>query len=120
MVSSAEYKNESTDDQFPGIKDLQDNGNNEVIMFVNLVTTSVGTSVNMLFHRRKPTQEDKLIKNHKLQIKDFTTLGEVPTQHQPFFVDPGQKSLYSAASPGFDYGERATSPTSFNILALCK
>lgn len=70
MVSSAEYKNESTNDPFRSIQELQGNGNNQV-MFANLVTSD-GTSANMVFHRRKPSQEDTLIRKHKLQMKDFT------------------------------------------------
>ncbi|KAL0146424.1 hypothetical protein V8B55DRAFT_1431939 [Mucor lusitanicus] len=104
---------------FESIQELQGNGNNQV-MFANLVTSD-GTSANMVFHRRKPSQEDTLIRNHKLQMKDFT-LDEVLTHYQPFFVDPGRKSLYTAVSPDFNYWERAALPsfTDFGSLQVRK
>lgn len=74
------------------------NGKNE-ILFGNVIKSD-GFCVNFLFYRRlklKQDDEDMIsIPNYDLELQDFT-LQEIQKVYRPRFLNPGRKSVFTAA-----------------------
>ncbi|ORE11873.1 hypothetical protein BCV72DRAFT_331883 [Rhizopus microsporus var. microsporus] len=75
------------------VDDLLPNQNNK-IMFANTVKSD-GFSVDFVFNKRT-TKDTSLIANIDLKLEDFG-LEEVKQAYQPMFLDPGRKSVFTAA-----------------------
>ncbi|ORE01021.1 hypothetical protein BCV72DRAFT_177730, partial [Rhizopus microsporus var. microsporus] len=75
------------------VDDLLPNQNNKV-MFANTVKSD-GFSVDFVFNKRT-TKDTSLIANIDLKLEDFG-LEEAKQAYQPMFLDPGRKSVFTAA-----------------------
>jgi hypothetical protein len=70
------------------------NGQNDVL-FGNTVKSD-GFCVDFLFYKRAYSQTEDTIENHDVSLEDFT-FEEVKQYYRPSFLDPGRKSVYTAA-----------------------
>ena len=72
------------------------NGENKAL-FGNIIRSD-GFAVDFLFYRREFDRDDdqSLIINHDLGVADFS-LDEVTKLYSPEFIDPGRKSVFTAA-----------------------
>ncbi|KAI8973180.1 hypothetical protein BDF20DRAFT_945378 [Mycotypha africana] len=72
------------------------------VMFRNMVRSD-GFTVDFLFSRKKKTKEDMTIHNHTLPLEDFS-YNEVQDNYRPAFLDPGRRSVFTAAI-GLDHNK---------------
>ncbi|KAI7900981.1 uncharacterized protein BX663DRAFT_438345, partial [Cokeromyces recurvatus] len=86
--------------------DLEPNGNNDVL-FGNIIRSD-GFDLDCLFYKRKMTIKD-LINGLQIKLSDFN-YQEVQQQYQPVFIDPGRKSVFTAADKFFLYQGRQRAP----------
>ncbi|GAA5794871.1 hypothetical protein HPULCUR_000219 [Helicostylum pulchrum] len=79
------------------IEKLMPNGEND-ILFGNIIRSD-GFCVDFLFYRRIESKQDDTISipNHNLELQDFT-FEEVENTYRPRFIDPGRKSVFTAAN----------------------
>ncbi|KAK4510683.1 dTDP-fucopyranose mutase [Mucor velutinosus] len=80
---------------YSSIEELMPNGENDVL-FGNIVRSD-GFCVDFLFYKRTSGTADEISTvNHDLGIKDFT-IEEVTQLYRPSFLDPGRKTVFTAA-----------------------
>ncbi|KAI9275006.1 hypothetical protein EDC94DRAFT_509375, partial [Helicostylum pulchrum] len=79
------------------IEKLMPNGEND-ILFGNIIRSD-GFCVDFLFYRCIESKQDDTISipNHNLELQDFT-FEEVENTYRPRFIDPGRKSVFTAAN----------------------
>ncbi|KAI8987562.1 hypothetical protein BDF20DRAFT_809237, partial [Mycotypha africana] len=68
---------------------------NTSMLFRNLIRSD-GFTVDFLFSRKKKPKEDAIIDHHDLTLEDFS-YEEITTNYRPTFVDPGRKTVFTAA-----------------------